>query len=131
MGALVRSGRHDRRGMGYVVMTFDPTRPCQRRKGTKIVQIVQLERPIAASGDTLFALDESGDGTTHRADGRFSSGQSPLDLVNIPEEVTVELWGIVQDGRDKARAVFASENVAEHYRQPSEVVVRMTGSYTR
>lgn len=112
--------------------TFDPKRPCMRRNGSKIVQLVKLERPINGSKEEWMALDEWGEASFNYNDGRvYTVSRDSRDLVNIPEEVEVEMWGIVPNGRDKARAVFASERVAEHYCQPSEVVVPLTGNYTR
>lgn len=110
---------------------FDPTRPCRYRNGGKPLAVFVLPEP-QAGGETIVSVRKESLAHTHFANGRLNKDlERPEDLINIPEEVEVEMWGVVPNGRDKARAVFASENVAEHYRQPSEVVVRMTGSYTR
>lgn len=132
MGALVRSGRHDRRGMGYVVMTFDPTRPCRYRNGVNIVQLVKIVRPLDR-GETWMALGENGEATFHYDDGRyFQTEDVDMDLVNIPEEVEVVRWAVFDRATgDYMMRSYSSEQQAIENAKSSQVVVRLTGRYKR
>lgn len=113
--------------------TFSPTRPCRYRNGDEPLAVFSLPSPTE-HGDTLVSVSKSGRMCTHSVDGRVWCGQDcALDLINIPEEVTVEMWMIVNTLSDDRVGPFNTEEDALskilHKRQ--EIVVRMTGSYTR
>lgn len=75
---------------------FDPKKPCVRRNGKKIVQLVELVRPLP-SGEVLFALDETGGFSFNHSGGRyFHDTEKENDLINVTEKVTVQAWAVVE-----------------------------------
>lgn len=113
---------------------FDPTRPCRYGDGETPLAVFVLPEPLA-SGETIISVSRSGSLSLHFPDGHLykdcCSTVLSLDLINIPEEVEVTMWGVVPSGGKRARVVLATESAAEHHCRPSEVVVPLTGSYTR
>lgn len=111
--------------------TFDPTRPCKRKNGQKIVQLVKLERPIHGSEEEWMALDESGEVSFNYNDGRvFTVSRDSRDLVNTPEEVEVVRWGLIRKDTGMFQATYSIEEDMSKWSENWHVV-RMTGSYTR
>lgn len=121
--------------MSTTILDLDPTKPCRRRNGKKIVQIVELVRPTRISGNTIFALDEDGVSSTNQPNGRFlnlGEGEHLLDLFNISEEVTMVSWMVVDPKTGRRIGPWDSEEDARaHMLNSWEIVVRMTGVYTR
>lgn len=110
---------------------FDPTRPCMYRNGEEPLAVIVLPNP-AESGETIVSVRKNGCSDTHFPNGKLGKhGTCVHDLINIPEEVEVAMWGVVPSGGKRARVVFATESAAEHHCRPSEVIVPLTGTYTR
>ena len=111
--------------------TFDPTRPCRYRNGGKPLAVFVLPEP-QAGGETIVSVRKEGLAHTHFADGRLNKDlERPEDLINIPEEVEVEMWAIVNKATGDPIAWSGDKSLMERTCCKNEVVVRMTGSYTR
>lgn len=74
--------------------TFDPTKPCRRRNGAKIIQLARLAK-ATDRGETWFALDASGRPTLHFPDGRHSLGEDGLDLLNSCARAIISVWAVI------------------------------------
>ncbi len=116
---------------------FDPRKPVQTRNGRPTRIVAVLDEPLA-DGKTIIAVLD-GDVLTLNADGSLRSGRkSPCDLINIPEEVSVERWLVLERKTGAATSyVHDSMDSAVQYVRNAMlntdewVVVRLTGGYTR
>lgn len=111
---------------------FDPTKPCQYRGGGTPVAVFALPVSLEA-GETIVSVRRTGLAHTHFPDGRHRcSGLSDLDLINIPGEVEVVRWAVFDRATgDYMMRSYSSEQQAIENAKNSQVVVRMTGKYTR
>lgn len=105
---------------------FDPTRPCRYRNGEEPLAVFVLPHP-AEYGETIVSVRKGGGSHTHFPDGKCYRG---IDLINIPEEVEVERWGIISKETGQFHNTFGDEKSARELQEHFHVV-RMTGKYTR
>lgn len=109
---------------------FDPTRPCRYRFGEEPLAVFVLPTP-QTGGETIVSVRRTGLSHTHHPSGRLTCfGLSGLDLINIPEEVEVVRWAVL-DAAGTWMNSFVEENKARAWAGTSCTVVRLTGSYTR
>lgn len=77
------------------MLKFDPTKPVQTRDG-RAARIICTDRKV--DGYPILALVTQGNGSedvlSYRTDGGFfgSKGSHPVDLINIPQKVWVNLY---------------------------------------
>lgn len=111
---------------------FDPTRPCRYRCGEEPLAVFVLPEP-QEDGETIVSVCKAMYSHTHFPNGQhIRTEPSDLDLINIPEEVTMAAWMVVDPTTDRRIGPWDSEEDARaHLLHDWEIVVRMTGVYTR